>query len=254
MPAISPLRQAVRAILSRPFLRSLRRGLARRRMRKLAHLPLEAAFDRIYEEATWSSGGDELSGGGSYGEVADRYVAFVHDFIDEHSIQSILDIGCGDFNVGSRIAPKVARYYAFDVSARIIELNRRRFDTLAHVQFRHANACTDPLPQCGLVTVRQVLQHLTNQQIEAILRNIERSGCSFALISEHLAAQGSGFKPNLDLPSHSADTRAALDSGVVLSAPPFLRRAQLVHSIPLDGYEGAGDGSGERLGMYLLRL
>jgi SAM-dependent methyltransferase len=222
-------------------------------MRLLANLSIEEAFDQIYERGTWSGGSGELSGGGSYGRVADEYVAFVTAFIKEHNVRTVLDIGCGDFNIGARIAPQVTRYFAVDVSARIIALNTRRFASLSNVEFRQLNACTEPLAQTDLVTVRQVLQHLTNAQIEMILKNIERTSPKFALVSEHLCGHSRSFRPNLDLPSHSADTRVAIGSSVVPSAPPFSRQAALVASIPMAGYQRSKDPPGEVLGVFFWR-
>jgi SAM-dependent methyltransferase len=231
------------------LLKGMRHRLARRRMRELSNLSIEDAFDHIYERRIWANGGEELSGGGSYGRMADEYVAFLTEFVAEHDIQSILDIGCGDFNIGSRIAPRVARYHAVDVSARIVDLNRRRFSSLTNVEFRQVNACTEPLERADLVTVRQVFQHLTNAQINMILRNIERAGPTFALITEHLSEQTPRFRPNLDLPSHSALTRVAIGSGVVLNAPPFSRQTRLLKTIPLGT---AGSAAGEALAVFLL--
>jgi SAM-dependent methyltransferase len=244
---------AVNSMFPRSLLRDIRHRIARRRMRALANLSIEEAFDQIYERGTWSGGSGELSGGGSYGRVADEYLAFLTAFIKEHDVRSVLDIGCGDFNIGARIAPQVARYFAFDVSARIIDLNKSRFASMSNVEFRQVNACTEPLVKTDLVTVRQVLQHLTNAQIEMILKNIERTAPKFALIAEHLSEQTRSFRPNLDLPSHSADTRVALGSGVVLSAPPFSKEASLVASIPLAGYQSSNGRPPEILGVFLLR-
>jgi 2-polyprenyl-3-methyl-5-hydroxy-6-metoxy-1,4-benzoquinol methylase len=231
------------------LLNNIRHRLARRRMQALSNLSIEEAFDHIYERRIWANGSDELSGGGSYGRTADEYVAFLTEFIGKHSLQSILDIGCGDFNIGSRIAPRVARYHAVDISARIIDFNKSRFSSLKNVEFRQVNACTEPLARAELVTVRQVFQHLTNAQITLILQNIERTTPKFVLITEHLSERSPGFRPNLDLPSHSALTRVAIGSGVVLNAPPFSRQARRVASIPLTT---AGGAAGEALAIFLM--
>ncbi len=221
-------------------------------MRALENLSIEEAFDQIYERGTWSGGSGELSGGGSYGRVADQYIAFLTAFIKEHDVRSVLDIGCGDFNIGARIAPQVARYFAIDVSARIIDRNRSRFASMSNVEFRQVNACTEPLVQTDLVTVRQVLQHLTNAQIEMILKNIERTSPQFTLVSEHLCRPTPSFQPNLDLPSHSADTRVVIGSSVDLSAAPFSRDVSLVASIPL-AYQASMDSTAGFLGVFFWR-
>jgi SAM-dependent methyltransferase len=239
-------------MFSQSLFRDIRHRIARRRMRALENLSIEEAFDQIYERGTWSGGSGELSGGGSYGRVADQYIAFLTAFIKEHDVRSVLDIGCGDFNIGARIAPQVARYFAIDVSARIIDRNRSRFASMSNVEFRQVNACTEPLVQTDLVTVRQVLQHLTNAQIEMILKNIERTSPQFTLVSEHLCRPTPSFQPNLDLPSHSADTRVVIGSSVDLSAAPFSRDVSLVASIPL-AYQASMDSTAGFLGVFFWR-
>ncbi len=232
---------------------TLRRALTRLRMRRLQHLPIGAAFDEIYRQGIWSQSKGEPSGGGSYGDLADRYVDAVLGYIRERGVRSVLDIGCGDFNIGARIAPHVEAYYAYDVSAEIIDRNRLRFENLANVEFRCANACSDALPRADLVTVRQVLQHLTNAQIADILRNVDRTGAPHVLVTEHALdySRPNALRPNLDLPSHSAGTRIALGSSVVLSAPPFLRKTRTFASFPLDA---GPDTCGERLETIWLTM
>jgi 2-polyprenyl-3-methyl-5-hydroxy-6-metoxy-1,4-benzoquinol methylase len=234
------------------LLKSIRHRLARRRMVNMSNLSIEDVFDKIYEQGAWSNDSGELSGSGSYGHAADEYVAFLTAFVKEQDIQSILDIGCGDFNIGARVAPHVPCYHAVDVSARIIAINKSRFASMTNVDFRQVNACTEPLVKADLVTVRQVLQHLTNAQIEMILKNIERTEPKFALITEHLSEQTRSFRPNLDLPSHTAHTRVAIGSGVVLNAPPFSRQAPLIASIALPAAETSKGIGTEVLGIFLL--
>lgn len=242
-----------KAMLLDHLTNSIRRRLALRRMRELSGLSIEEAFDQIYEREIWSNKTNELSGGGSYGAVADEYVAFLKTFIEERDVRSVLDIGCGDFNVGARIAPHVSHYFAFDVSSRIIAINKDRFAGMANVEFRQANACVAPLVKTDLITVRQVFQHLTNEQIEMMLKNIERTDPKYILVTEHLSEQTGGFRPNVDLPSHSSHTRVALNSGVVLSEPPFSRQASLAASISLPESESVSGARGEVLKIFLMR-
>ncbi len=62
------------------------------------------------------------SGYGSYGEQLDKKLKWLSDL----SVQSITDIGCGDFNTGSNLLelyPK-ASYIGYDISPVIIEKNK----------------------------------------------------------------------------------------------------------------------------------
>jgi hypothetical protein len=213
--------------------------LSRESLLKVRHLdyqklPVAEAFDYIYLHGYWALGTPMHSGSGSYGAWAEQFVRVAKDLIRRHHIRSITDIGCGDFNVGRQLCDSVEKYNALDISTRIIELDRARFAGLANVTFQQANACTDALPKADLVIVRQVLQHLTNAQIEQILANIERTGFSFAVIAEHWPHPGQMQKPNADLESHGGDIRLKYRSGVLIDRPPFSRPAQHVVSLPGD--------------------
>ncbi len=62
-------------------------------------------FTRVYAEKMWGVGQDDFySGPGSNAEAAGPYAAFVADFIGEHNIRRVVDLGCGDFRVGRMIA------------------------------------------------------------------------------------------------------------------------------------------------------
>jgi hypothetical protein len=209
-------------------------------------LSLEESFEYIYLHGLWAGGGSSmLSGTGSYGFWAEKFVYLVKDFIRKHDIHTITDIGCGDFNIGCQICPLVEHYNALDISREIIRINTERFRELPNVTFRQANACADPLPRADLAIVRQVLQHLTNAQIEAILQNVAQTGFRFVLIAEHLPPDDKLVKPNLDLPAQSVGLRLNFGSGIYLDQPPFLRPVQRIAL--LEGEDG-------HLGIYLWDL
>jgi hypothetical protein len=136
-------------------------------------------------------------------------------------------VGCGDFLVGARLAPYAERYLAFDISRTVIEINRERYAQLTHVTFGVLNVVEDPLPACDLLLIRQVFQHLTNEQIESALRNIEKAQPKHALITEQIHKPELMHKVNADLKGHSVITRIAQKSGVDIGAAPFSRRRRV---------------------------
>lgn len=230
----------------------LRRSLARvsnlllgRVSSQFDRAPIGDAFDAIYRDRVWAGGTEMLSGPGSYGAFASDYAAFVSDFIYRTGSRSLVDVGCGDFNVGRQIAPALATYVGMDVSRTIIERNRK-LGAPEHCSFEVANACTDPLPKADIITVRQVFQHLTNAEIALALFNIELANPRFVLVTEHWPGQIK--RPNRDLPSHGSGTRVGMGSGVVLGLPPFARACREVWSMAL----GDGFPPGERLVTVLL--
>ncbi len=74
-----------------------------------------------------------------------------------------------------------------------------------------------------MVYIRQVLQHLSNQHIKHAIPKIAGS-YKFPVLTEHLPVR-SKFEPNLDKPA-GAEVRPALDSGIVLTEPPFDLKAK----------------------------
>ena len=184
--------------------RPLGKALEPRKKNLSPTMTLEQKFNFIYENRLWGRDPERLSGPGSYGDCAETYLAFVRTFLSDYSIRSVTDIGCGDFNIGSQLCDLVDRYYALDVSSTIVRRNRKRYGGFRNVTFAVADACAGELPPAELVTVRQVLQHLTNDQISKVLNNIERSGFKYALITEHIVSPAAMARPNLDLP-HDSD-------------------------------------------------
>ncbi|HSE46952.1 MAG TPA: class I SAM-dependent methyltransferase [Gemmatimonadales bacterium] len=114
----------------------------------------------------------------------------------------------------------------------LIERNRRMF-VRDNLTFRAIDAVTDPLPPGDLVIVRQVFQHLRNDQIQAILRKFARYRTW--IISEH--GPSSSFVPNLDILS-GPDTRLSVGSGVVITQEPFPvrpRHSQVLSEVHVKG-------------------
>jgi hypothetical protein len=210
-------------------------NLKRSRERRLvSQLPIQEAFDEVYKKGLWGRG-DANSGPGSAGDFADRYVAFVQDYAAKHKLRTVVDGGCGDFLVGSRLAPSFDRYTALDVSPFIIDINKRRYaqnPTLQHVNFDVADMTAAIFPPADLVLIRQVLQHLTNAQIEKVLQNLEASTWRRALITEDVCDPANDPAPNIDLPTHSVRTRTPLRSGVYIDQAPFHRAATRLTFFP----------------------
>jgi hypothetical protein len=199
------------------------------------NLAIEESFDYIYMHGGWTDDPSKSSGSGSYGSWAENFVALAKDFIHKHDVHSITDIGCGDFNVGSQICSSVDLYQALDVSREIIRRDTERFRDLPQVTFRQANACVDPLPRADLAIIRQVLQHLTNAQIEDLLQNVARTGFRYVLIAEHSPLDDKLVKPNFDLKGQSNKIRLRFGSGVYLDQPPFSRPVRRIAQFKGEG-------------------
>jgi hypothetical protein len=177
-------------------------------------------FSSVYRHNRWGRNGGQrfFSGPGSHDpDIVEPYVAAVCTFLDGFAMPpQVTDLGCGDFNVGSRIRSRCGAYTACDIVPELIRHNTQRFAAL-NVDFRCVNIIDDAPPPGEVAFLRQVLQHLSNAQISRVVPKL--TGYRHLVLTEHLP-DAEEFTPNLD---HEAGSgiRVARGSGVVLTAPPF---------------------------------
>jgi SAM-dependent methyltransferase len=148
-------------------------------------------------------------------------------------VRTVVDLGCGDFKVGRLIADLGVEYVGVDIVPDLIQANKDRYGRIG-VKFEHADLLTRPLPPGDLALLRQVLQHLSNDEIRAVLRNCHSYDA--LLITEHIPADDA-WVPNLDKP-HGPDIRLFKRSGVALDAPPFSVPCRVVDVTPHGGKLG----------------
>jgi SAM-dependent methyltransferase len=205
-------------------------------------------FREIYEHRRWGGDqGDFHSGSGSTIEHAQLYAPVIKRFIDEHDVRHVIDLGCGNFRIGAQLIDNNnVRYTGIDIVRSLIESNRRQHGD-QRVRFECLDIIEDELPEGDLCLIRQVLQHLSNQQISRVLANVERY--RYVIVTEHYPAPGALRAKNLDKPC-GEDVRIYDGSAVFLDAPPFDRHV----SGPLLDVD-AGHWlmqPGERIQTYLL--
>ena len=182
--------------------------------------PSREIFREIYLENRWGGEVGTLhSGSGSTEQHARRYAAAVREFIRERSVRRVVDLGCGDFTVGAELLDAGIDYVGVDIVEEVVRANERTHGS-ARVQFRCLDIAEDPLPGGDLCLIRQVLQHLSNEQIARVLRNIERY--RYVLVTEHYPAPGREAEPNRDKPC-GEDVRVYDGSAVYLDRAPFNR-------------------------------
>ena len=175
-------------------------------------------FSTIYRNGDWGGRGRRFySGDGSYTpEVIDPYVSAVRAFLAARASRPIVvDLGCGDFTAGSKLVDLARSFVGCDVVPELIERNQRLF-VRDGLTFAVLDAVVDPLPPGDVVIVKQVLQHLCNAEIAAIVRKLAQY--STWIVSEHLPA--GEFVANVDKLTDGY-TRLRRRSGVVLTEAPF---------------------------------
>ena len=183
-------------------------------------LSIKEKFTLVYTEHLWGDGQQtppilSFGSGSRNTQIVGTYVAAVEAFLSKFPEKpNVVDLGCGDFFVGSKVRHLCATYIACDVVEPLIARNRVKYAGIG-VDFRVVDITQDELPGGDVVFIRQVLQHLSNKDIEVAIEKI-RQQYSYLVLTEPVPS--SHFTPNVD---HTAGPDTRPNSGVVLTSPPF---------------------------------
>ncbi|TKD66801.1 class I SAM-dependent methyltransferase [Flavobacterium sp. ASW18X] len=175
-------------------------------------------MQQIYELGFWGSGNNPYySGHGSHHpKYVIPYISAVSQFLSSFTNPiKVCDLGCRDFNIGKKLIPFVSEYIGVDIVPALIQFNQEKHSTDS-VCFNCLNLAEEELPKADCAIVRQVLQHLSNTEIESIVPKLYQY--NYLILTEHLP-EGK-FQPNLDIIS-GRNIRLKRNSGVILEAAPF---------------------------------
>ena len=177
----------------------------------------------IYLNKRW--GGkkyDFYSGFGSHSKkVVKPYVKTIRSFLDAHQNKLVVcDIGCGDFNVGSQLVAHAKSYFAVDVVEELIIRNKELYKD-DKLTFDRVDIINEEIPSGDCVLIRQVLQHLSNDDIKKIIPKLQKF--KYAIVTEHLPRKK--FTANMDKTT-GVNIRLSRGSGVVLHKEPFNLKAK----------------------------
>lgn len=180
--------------------------------------PTKLAMAQVYEMNLW--GGDKAdfySGEGSHHpEIVNPYIAAVTAFLTSFkSPLTVCDLGCGDFNVGKELVKHTKKYVAVDIVPSLIARNKEKFKA-ANLEFHCLDLAEADLPAGDCALVRQVLQHLSNAEVQRIVNKLV--AFKYVILTEHIPE--GDFVPNKDIISGQGN-RLKKQSGINLLAPPF---------------------------------
>ena len=185
---------------------------------------LKKLFSRIYHDNLWGGEkGEYYSGPGSDDHVGVEYAKAIRNYIVQHNIKSVVDIGCGDFRIAKQFVTDDIHYIGIDVVPDLIEANQKLFGN-ANIEFKCLDATREELPPADLCLVRQVLQHLSNAHITEILEKCKKY--EHLLVSEHILVGGNVI-PNLDMDA-DWNIRIEKNSCIMLDRPPFNAKTELI--------------------------
>ena len=180
--------------------------------------PTKNAMEQIYEMKLWGGGeANFYSGEGSHSpEIIDPYKEALISFLKLfESPLTVCDLGCGDFNIGKDLVIYTQRYIAVDIVENLIAYNREKFKS-NNLEFHCLDIAIDNLPTGDCAIVRQVLQHLSNTEVQNVLNKL--ADFKYVILTEHIP--NGEFVPNKDIISGQG-IRLKKQSGIDVLAPPF---------------------------------
>lgn len=145
--------------------------------------PLEKIFTDIADYNAWGSK-ESVSGTGSELCATVKVREWLPRIIDIYGIKSILDAPCGDVNWMKTLFPEFQKrevlYAGMDIVERLIEQNGMAHETDA-IAFVKGDITEETLPRYDLIFMRDVLGHLSNDNIFKVLKNVKDSGAKWLL-------------------------------------------------------------------------
>lgn len=180
--------------------------------------PTKAAMQQVYKMNLWGSNASEFySGEGSHNpELVNPYIEAIVSFLKTLNTPiSVCDLGCGDFNIGSKLFKYTSKYFAIDIVPELIDHNKSNFKA-KNLFFSSLDIAKDDLPPADCALIRQVLQHLSNAEVQNILNKLQTY--KYVIITEHIPTFD--FIPNLDIISGQG-IRLKKQSGLDVLKAPF---------------------------------
>ncbi len=140
-------------------------------------------FTQIYESNHWIKG----SGEGSYPEHTTPYRNYLQKFLKDKNIQTVVDLGCGDWQFSKLIDWGLINYTGFDVVESVIETNKKQYSK-ENINFQLMNENNiHSLPKADLLIVKDVMQHWPQKNIEEFIPLLKNY--KFALLTNCITPQ-----------------------------------------------------------------
>ncbi|PWI29534.1 SAM-dependent methyltransferase [Flavobacteriaceae bacterium LYZ1037] len=175
-------------------------------------------MNQIYDLKLWGGKAhDFYSGIGSHDpKIINPYLDVVIEFLEsKNKTLVVCDLGCGDFNIGKHLTKYTKKYIAIDIVEKLIVRNQKRYQE-DNLEFLCLDIIKDNLPAGDCLIIRQVLQHLSNIDIQSFIKKIALY--KYIILTEHIPL--GTFTPNKDIISGQG-IRLKQHSGVILTESPF---------------------------------
>lgn len=157
-------------------------------------------------------GTESISGGGSSMSSTTAIRYFLPKYVEKYNIESMLDIGCGDWHWMSEIRSEMpdVDYEGWDALEDMIDPMTEQYGN-ENTRFLVKDIINNEYPKVDMVMARDVLFHLKEEYLQKVLNNIREAGVKYLLATtfpkleknEELSPkkyEGWGFRPiNLDI-------------------------------------------------------
>jgi len=180
--------------------------------------PAKDAMQQVYDMHLWGGKDhDFYSGIGSHDpQITTPYLNVLISFLKSQKTPlTVCDLGCGDFNIGKHLTTYSKKYIAIDVVENLVERNKNLYKA-DNLEFHCLNITEDELPFGDCVIIRQVLQHLSNEDIKKVVAKLENY--KYIILTEHIPL--GDFISNKNIIS-GRGIRLKQNSGVNLLDAPF---------------------------------
>jgi hypothetical protein len=212
--SMSPtLKNAIRHVMYKSGLAALHIKLRQAHgydLRHLSETSLPERFTAIYRRGVWLMGRDSgsLSGIGSEMKHTENIRRQLPDLLHKIGTGTLLDLGCGDFNWMKEV-PLACSYIGADIVPEVIRSNSGSFANDKY-DFKCLDATKESLPSADTILCREVLFHLSFEDIWKVISNVLQSDASHLI-----ATSDNAVHINADI--LSGDYRP-----LNLQKPPFL--------------------------------
>jgi hypothetical protein len=138
----------------------------------------EEIFTDIYKRCEWGNNKEEdysgSSGGGSSLHFnTGTYIPFLKDFIVTNKIQSIVDLGCGDFICGPLIYDSIPniKYFGYETYSELVKYHTKKYNSQEKYTFYHLDFFSrrEEIYSADLCILKDVLQHWDTPEIYTLL-------------------------------------------------------------------------------------
>jgi SAM-dependent methyltransferase len=146
---------------------------------KITSLSTKDKFTEIYRNNLWNNE-ESRSGGGSTVSRTSKIRNQLPELLRAKGIGSICDAGCGDFNWMKHVDLRQIEYIGVDIVGEMIAANNRNYGS-SDKCFLERDIIRDVLPMTDLILCREVLHHLSFEDICSATINFKK--CAKYLIA-----------------------------------------------------------------------